>query len=193
MRSGAEQAFHSASVTAHLQSSRRLWPCREARTRGNWPLTRYDDPRVLSLGAAAMDPTPERDDAADVPPWEQPGAVRRDCESHRGEFLMHLATTSLVCAVLSCITWGIAGILAFALALSVWVVAGRDLRAMTAGTMDSAGLKDTRGARRRGLAAMLFCVFGWGVLGAALWIELSGAQPGMRLTVSLRPWCSAWS
>ena len=34
-------------------------------------------------------------------PWEWPGAVRRDCEPRRGDFLMTLAACGMLCGVLS--------------------------------------------------------------------------------------------
>lgn len=37
----------------------------------------------------------------DLPPWERPGAVRRDCDSHRGEWLAKLGAASLYCGSLS--------------------------------------------------------------------------------------------
>jgi hypothetical protein len=43
--------------------------------------------------------TPGPDDAGDVRPWEQPGAVRRDCEPHRGPALLLLARVGLGLAV----------------------------------------------------------------------------------------------
>jgi hypothetical protein len=39
-------------------------------------------------------------DTADPRPWEQPGAVRRDCEPHRGRLLAALGRAALVCACL---------------------------------------------------------------------------------------------
>lgn len=131
-------------------------------------LTRYDDPRVLSPGAAAMDPTPDDNDADEVPPWEEPGAVRRDCEPHRAGVLWYMAMTSLTCAMFGCCTYGIAGIAAVALAVTVLILAGRDLVEMAAGRMDPDGEPDTRSSRRISLLAMFICVWLWVLLAASL-------------------------
>src|SRR5262249_35024723 len=67
-------------------------------------------------------------------PWERPGAMRRDCEPHRGGFLYILALVSLFGTVL------VLPIPA-TLCLSLYVkgVAQQDLLKMRLGEMDSSG------------------------------------------------------
>jgi hypothetical protein len=95
----------------------------------------------------------------DVRPWERPGAVRRDCEPHRGALLELMAWASLggssvqfVLALLTVIL-GVppfvgsvllvlsAAILAVALVLAIAtrILARRDIKRMRAGAMDPAG------------------------------------------------------
>lgn len=127
---------------------------------------------------ASMDPTPESaDDADDVPPWEQPGAFRRDCEPHRAEMLGTMATASVVCALSGCFTWGISGIVGVGLAVAICILARRDLKEMAAGRTDPAGEVATRLARRRSLRAVLFCVGVWLLVGTVLLPEAIGLHP----------------
>jgi hypothetical protein len=113
-------------------------------------------------------------------PWERPGAVRRDCEPHRGGLLRLMARSALAASALdmplSCIpvpdlvgsqnvppggpvgsTWaplvmatGLAS-LAVLLGVSAAWLAGRDLLRMRSGETDPAGEKHTEGARQAGL------------------------------------------
>lgn len=125
-----------------------------------------------------MDPTPENaDDADDVPPWERPGAVRRDIEPHRAEMLGYMATASLVCALLGCFTWGLSGIVAVGLTVAICILARRDLKEMAAGRTDPAGETATRQARKRGLRAVLFCAGVWLLVGTVLVPEAIGLHP----------------
>ncbi len=79
-------------------------------------------------------------------PWEQPGAVRRDCAPHRAELLSALGNTALVCSVLSpC--GGAPALLSLPLAISVWALARGDLARMGAGAMDSTGRRRTAAAK----------------------------------------------
>ncbi len=85
-------------------------------------------------------PAVPHDEPEDARPWEAPGAVRRDCEPHRGTFLLALAIVSSAVAVLSLITVAPA---LLSLPLGAWVRAGarRDLGQMRAGFMDPAGVR----------------------------------------------------
>jgi hypothetical protein len=113
------------------------------------------------------EPVPE-DDAR---PWESPGALRRDCEPHRGPALLLLAsgaagTCGLACPlglgaivhlaqdprdpatpVIAVVTAACAAAAA-ALAVGVWRAAGRDLALMRAGRKDPGGRRLTAWARR---------------------------------------------
>ena len=101
----------------------------------------------------------------DPRPWEEPGAVRRDVEPHRGPLLRGLGNLALLLCILT-VCWCV-GLVGVPLAAAVWAVARHDLRAMAAGRMDPEGRRDTTQARRLG---------GAGVVTAAtfftLWVAL---------------------
>jgi hypothetical protein len=60
-----------------------------------------------------------------APPWEQPGAVRRDCEPHRGQLVLKLADAGLLLGALAlCV--GFVALLALALGAAAWVLASRE-------------------------------------------------------------------
>lgn len=124
----------------------------------------------------SMDSTRARETWGDLPPWEQPGGVRRDCEPHRGDLLMRMAAASFACAALGCLTWGITGVLSIGLGLSVLILARRDLVAMSAGRIDPAGEWLTRRARRRSVRAMTLCVGIWALVAAMFLPDLLGAS-----------------
>jgi hypothetical protein len=96
-------------------------------------------------------------------PWEQPGAVRRDCEPHRARFLRGLGIIGVVLAYLAVCT-GIGSPLGMVVGITVWVMAARDLAKMRKKRMDPAGKSDTIVARDCAIATVvLSVVFG------ALW------------------------
>jgi hypothetical protein len=78
-------------------------------------------------------------------PWEQPGAVRRDCEPHRGELLLRLSFVGVSCSLLASCLWAPAFV-AVGLGAAVLVMAARDLKKMRAGVMDPAGRAQTEEA-----------------------------------------------
>ena len=99
-----------------------------------------------------------------VPPWERPGAVRRDCEPHRGRLVLKLADAGLLLGALS-LCLGFAALLALACGAAAWVLASRDLRRMRSGLMDPRGQADTARGRTRaraGLALGLYAAIVWG-------------------------------
>jgi hypothetical protein len=89
-------------------------------------------------------------------PWEQPGAVRRDCEPHRGELLRWLGGIALVATIFG--TLIVPAGVALALGLAVWLTARRDAALMGQGRMDPRGLPDTQAAGHRALLAVLLAV-----------------------------------
>jgi hypothetical protein len=96
-------------------------------------------------------------------PWEEPGAVRRDCAPHRAAWLRRLAGPALVLCG-AALFWGVTGLVGVPLALVLRAAAGRDLARMQAGTMDPDGRPATEHARRLAEAAL------WvGVTALALW------------------------
>ena len=67
----------------------------------------------------------------ELEPWERPGAVRRDCEPHRGELLARLADLAAILGVVS-VFFCVPTFVALPLALTVVLLASRDLDRMAA-------------------------------------------------------------
>ncbi len=114
-------------------------------------------------GAPAAGARPAAGDEA-APPWERPGAVRRDVEPYSGLWLRALGVLALTLSALS-LCFGATGLLGFPLAVAVWVLAGRDLARMGAGTLDPAGRAEAMQARRLAAPAIALAVFGLGFYG----------------------------
>jgi hypothetical protein len=91
-------------------------------------------------------------------PWEQPGAVRRDCEPDRGPMLLWLGRLSLWLIATTCLLGAVALLPVFPLAIAVLVMASRDRAKMRAGTMDPAGEALTRKGARYARAALVTVV-----------------------------------
>jgi hypothetical protein len=71
-------------------------------------------------------------------PWDRPGAVRRDCEPHRGPLLFWLGGGSLLCGIAS--LWLVVpALIGLPLGVVVLLLGGRDLKKMAAGVMDPEG------------------------------------------------------
>jgi hypothetical protein len=110
-----------------------------------------------------------------VPPWEMPGAVRRDCEPHRGPLVRRVGHAAFVLSLLLAVTplvllpgvplmgagefpeWGVplfplAGVLP---SLAAWALARHDLALMRRGLMDPAGERAVRGGWRFASAGMI--------------------------------------
>jgi hypothetical protein len=84
-------------------------------------------------------------EALDIPPWDEAGAIRRDCEPHRGVLLTQLGSLALALSIVS--IFCLSGFLfSLPLGLAVWLVARRDLASMEDGQMDPAGLRQTEHA-----------------------------------------------
>jgi hypothetical protein len=96
----------------------------------------------------------ERDE---VPPWERPGAVRRDCEPHRGEVLHWLTGACVLWGLLSFVPCllGLPGLIGVPLGLTTWQLARHDLAQMRAGLMDPQGERMTEDARHFGCLCMI--------------------------------------
>lgn len=80
-------------------------------------------------------------------PWERPGALRRDCEPHRGPVLGALGLAACLGGLFSLLL-GAPGVFGITLGVAVRQMARRDLGLMRAGLMDRAGEVDTDQARR---------------------------------------------
>ena len=121
-----------------------------------------------------MSDTPEDLDSPEGEecPWEEPGAVRRDSQPHRGDLLMLLGTASLVCGVLACLIF-VTALVGLPLAAVTWRWAGRDLARMDAGLMDPAGRGQTEGARDTAWLGGRFNLLG-AAFGFVLFLALRG-------------------
>jgi hypothetical protein len=99
-------------------------------------------------------------------PWEQPGAVRRDCEPHRGHLLLTLAFAVFICWFLSLLL--IPAVLGVILACLGCRLAAFDLGMMEKGLLDPNGKEKTERALfmcRKGLFLNLLIVLLWAMLG----------------------------
>ena len=74
--------------------------------------------------------------------WELPGAVRRDCEPHRGKLLLRLSMLTAGLAASGAVLL-ITALLAVPLAAAIFAVARHDLASMRRGVMAPAGEADT--------------------------------------------------
>jgi hypothetical protein len=107
-------------------------------------------------------------------PWEQPGAVRRDCLPHRAPLLRLLGLTGLLLGVLALLV--IPAILAVGLGIAVNELGKRDLARMAAGSMDPSGAADTRRAMWWGDLGLILALFA-----GALWAPALFVHFGARL------------
>jgi len=82
-------------------------------------------------------------DEDDESPWQRRGAMRLDCEPHRGELVSLLGTASLVLGVLS-LCGGVTGLVGLPMGIAAWRMARADLAKMRAGLMDRRGEPKTR-------------------------------------------------
>ena len=94
-----------------------------------------------------------------TPPWERPGAVRRDCEPHRGPLLLWLGGAGWVCGLTS-LGLVAPAFLGLALGLTTQVLARRDLAKMEAGLMDPEGAGLVRKASGYGAVGALLSLVG---------------------------------
>jgi hypothetical protein len=114
-------------------------------------------------------------DEPDLRPWERPGAVRRDCEPHRADWLHGLGVTALVCAGFGgCL--GVPAAVGLILGAAVWLAGRRDRALMRAGQMNPAGEPATRDAQS--MAA----------LGATLCLLALAGWAAFLLTLACRGW-----
>jgi hypothetical protein len=84
-----------------------------------------------------------RSDDDEEPPWQRRGAMRLDCEPHRGGLVRLLGTASLVLGVLA-LCGGVTGLVGLPMGVVAWKMAREDLAKMRAGLMDWHGEPKTR-------------------------------------------------
>jgi hypothetical protein len=112
----------------------------------------------------------------EVPPWEQPGAVRRDCEPHRGDLLRVVGILSLWLGWLSFCFFPLSW-LVVPVGLATWAVAPRDLLEMRAGRMDPQGEVETAEGKSKALIAVY-------------WSLILAAPGNLLLLFALYEWLS---
>jgi hypothetical protein len=84
---------------------------------------------------------------SDTPrPWEEPGAVRRDVQPHRGDLLLLLARVALVLSA-CCFCFAPFILVALPFTAVAFTLAHRDRKRMEAGAMDPAGRAQADRAR----------------------------------------------
>jgi len=95
------------------------------------------------------------DEADDYKPWEEPGEFRRDCVSHRGPLLARLVWFSYMCCI-AAFCFAVPAVVGILLAVTVIIMAGRDLREMGAGRLDPRGEGQTEDALHGAVGSLLF-------------------------------------
>lgn len=98
--------------------------------------------------------------AKERPEWERYGAVRRDCEPHRGGLVLTLGVVGLVASLLHVFC-----LIGLPLSLTAWVMGQSDLAQMEAGNMDPQGESNTRAGKVCGIIGTVF---------GCLWLLLIG-------------------
>jgi hypothetical protein len=120
--------------------------------------------------------TPETDDA--VPPWEMPGAVRRDCEPHRATTLHALALAGFGLSMFGCLI--VPALMGLPLSVAAGILARRDLAAMASGKMDASGAEHTENVTMVARSGMILAITWLAV--PMLWLLLF-VLPGAILTI----------
>ncbi len=110
-----------------------------------------------------------------VPPWELPGAVRRDCKPHRGELLRRLDLLAVLLAWAGALLI-VPSLLALALVAVICVMARHDPALMRLGLMDPAGEADTRRAGRGLVPVALLPLLWWAGVALLGWISVHNAR-----------------
>jgi hypothetical protein len=126
-------------------------------------VTRHQHPGRAEV--APPPPIPAHPPGGEDRPWEQPGAVRRDCEPHRGAALLLLGRVSLGCGLLGLL--GVTAPLGLALGCAVMALSEHDRGRMRAGEMDPAGGSLVAHADRYAAWGVVLSLF-FGVAWAAL-------------------------
>ena len=121
------------------------------------------------------------EDDESIPPWEQPGCFRMDCEPHRGTLLWWLGWASLIFGILAPLPWSGCGLGLFGIPLGLCRrhMAKADLAKMRAGLMDPHGEAVTKSAESLGTGGLVCGVIGtvvWGALYLIAW-RVQGHPP----------------
>ncbi|MBV9121728.1 MAG: hypothetical protein JO112_00015, partial [Planctomycetes bacterium] len=101
-------------------------------------------------------------------PWERPGAIRRDCQVHRGGLIYLLGAGSFLLGLGAIFAGGTTALMGLPLGLVACTLGRRDLREMSAGLMDPAGRIWTATGKQLGFVGIGFNLF-WGIIWGILW------------------------
>ena len=129
------------------------------------PVPTAAEGRAADAGRTRQEMNTRPDEKEDLP-WERPDAVRRDCEPHRGPLVKMLGLMSFGLGFVT-VSLCVPALLCLPLAVVVFRMAEHDLRQMEAGTMDPAGVADTKAGRRYAVQGVVLCLVG-GLMSCAL-------------------------
>jgi hypothetical protein len=115
-------------------------------------------------------------DRDEVPPWEQLGAVRRDCEPHRAGLVLWLGMFGIVSGAASLLFF-FPLLVGLPLGLAAWWMGRRDLAKMRKGLMDPSGEGDTWWGTRQGRRGVILSLLGILLSIAVLVAVLVGGLP----------------
>ncbi|MBL8796641.1 MAG: hypothetical protein JNM56_22255 [Planctomycetia bacterium] len=101
--------------------------------------------------AATLCPACGEDVDAATPDWDRKGAVRRDCEPHRGGLILTLGVIGLVGSLIH-----IFAIVGLPLSIAAWVMGQGDLKLMAARQMDPQGMSNTQAGKVCGIIGTVF-------------------------------------
>jgi hypothetical protein len=79
----------------------------------------------------------------ELPPWDEPGGVRRDSLPHRGALLGLLGSVAFTLSIVSVGCCAPLFLISLPLGLIVWLIARGDVASMRDGLMDRTGLRQT--------------------------------------------------
>jgi hypothetical protein len=105
-----------------------------------------------------------------MPPWEMPGAVRRDCESHHGtEFALagRIVLTFAILSFFACFTP--LSLVVFPACILIWRLMRRELRLMDRGMVDPEGRRKIEIADHEALQGLLLSGVTCMITTALLW------------------------
>jgi hypothetical protein len=117
-----------------------------------------------------------------IPPWEQPGCFRLDCEPHRGDLLLWLGFVGFILGFLALLPlWGwVPGLLGIPFNLWSRYLAKVDLAKMQAGMMDRSGeavTGQTASLNTGGLVGSIIGTVVWGGLALLQWWSMCRFPP----------------
>jgi hypothetical protein len=110
-------------------------------------------------------------------PWEKPGSIRCDFESHRGGLIHTLGIVSLIAGIVSLLCAIFAAPVGLAAGIAAWWMAAIDLTKMRTGTMHSSGRMATESGRTRGIIGSILSLGGIVLFVALFVVDALGWGP----------------